>query len=162
MLKRNLLQAAARRSVLFPLLLCSVLTACDEASSTSSASPSVPSIDAKRWYSAEQVATGSEVFALNCAACHGANAQGLVEDWRQRLDDGSFPAPPLNGSAHAWHHPQEVLLQVINNGGAAFGGKMPAFDKQLLDAQKLAAIAYFQTFWSDEIYAQWMQMGGAN
>jgi mono/diheme cytochrome c family protein len=138
------------------------MTACGEAPSTSVSPPSAADVGVERWYFTEQVATGGEVFAENCAVCHGANAQGLVEDWRQRLDDGSFPAPPLNGSAHAWHHPQEVLLQVINNGGAAFGGKMPAFDKQLLDAQKLAAIAYFQSFWSDEIYAQWMQMGGAN
>ena len=55
-----------------------------------------------------------------------------------------------------------MLLQVINNGGEAFGGKMPPFEDVLEDSEKLAAIAFFQSFWTDEIYAQWEQMGGNN
>lgn len=113
-----------------------------------------------RWYNNEQVLVGAQVFAENCAVCHGDNAEGRVSDWRQRLDDGSLPPPPLNGSAHAWHHPNSVLLQVINNGGTLFGGTMPAFVDVLGKPDKLAVIAYFQNFWSDEIYAQWIQMGG--
>lgn len=115
-----------------------------------------------RWYAVEQARLGARVFSENCAICHGAEAQGLYEDWRQRLDDGSFPPPPLNGSAHAWHHPLPVLLQVINYGGEALGGKMPGFSEQLNEDEKLAAIAYFQSYWSDEIYANWQQMGGIN
>ena len=115
-----------------------------------------------RWYSESQLTTGSLVFSQNCAQCHGAQAEGTVSDWKQRLDDGSLPPPPLNGSAHAWHHPQSVLLQVIDSGGAPFGGNMPAFADQLDESEKLAVIAYFQSFWSDEVYAQWTQMGGTN
>ncbi len=115
-----------------------------------------------RWYSAAQLATGREVFAQNCAVCHGAEAQGAEGDWREKLDDGSFRPPPLDGSAHAWHHPQEVLLRVIDYGGAAMGGKMPEFIDVLEQEEKLAAIAFFQSFWTDEIYQQWMQMGGTN
>ena len=119
-------------------------------------------MNVERWNSAEQVVLGREVFAQNCAVCHGTEAQGIVSDWREKLDDGSFPPPPLNGSAHAWHHPQEVLLRVIDYGGEAMGGKMPAFIDALGQGEKLAAIAYFQSFWADEIYQQWMQMGGIN
>tara|TARA_B110000858_G_scaffold197470_2_gene259232 strand:- start:51256 stop:51759 length:504 start_codon:yes stop_codon:yes gene_type:complete len=115
-----------------------------------------------RWYDGEQVVLGREVFTQNCAVCHGAQAQGIVGDWREKLDDGSFPPPPLNGSAHAWHHPQEVLMRVIDYGGEAMGGKMPAFIDVLERDEKLAAIAYFQSFWSEETYQQWMKMGGAN
>lgn len=115
-----------------------------------------------RWYSAAQRELGATVFAENCAECHGDGAQGTTEDWRERLADGSLPPPPLNGSAHAWHHPLPVLLQVINNGGAPFGGNMPAFQSVLSEEEKLGAIAYFQSFWSDEIYEQWQQMGGTN
>jgi len=115
-----------------------------------------------RWYSKDQVAQGGLVFAANCAICHGSNAEGITEDWKQRLDDGSFAPPPLNGSAHAWHHPNSMLIQVIDNGGAAFGGKMPAFKDALQEAEKLAAIAYFQNYWTDEIYGQWEKMGGTN
>ncbi|MFT7471571.1 MAG: mono/diheme cytochrome c family protein [Kiritimatiellia bacterium] len=119
-------------------------------------------MEVERWNSAEQVVLGREVFTQNCAVCHGAQAQGTVEDWREKLDDGSFPPPPLNGSAHAWHHPQEILLRVIDYGGEAMGGKMPAFIDVLENDEKLAAVAYFQSFWSDDIYQQWMQMGGTN
>lgn len=115
-----------------------------------------------RWYDGDQVVLGREVFTQNCAVCHGAEAQGTVADWREKLDDGSFPPPPLNGSAHAWHHPQEILLRVIDYGGEAMGGKMPEFIDVLEQDEKLAAVAYFQSFWSDDIYQQWMQMGGAN
>ncbi len=115
-----------------------------------------------RWYSDAQVATGRNVFTQNCAVCHGAEAQGAEGDWREKLEDGSFRPPPLNGSAHAWHHPQEILLRVIDYGGAAMGGKMPEFIDVLEQEEKLAAIAFFQSYWTDEIYQQWMQMGGTN
>lgn len=115
-----------------------------------------------RWYTAAQTTVGASVYQQHCALCHGEQAQGLVSDWRKTLEDGSFPPPPLNGTAHAWHHPLSVLLQVLNQGGAAFGGKMPAFADTLNEEQKLAAIAFFQSYWTDEIYAQWLQMGGTN
>ena len=115
---------------------------------------------ADRWYSVEQVQKGSKVFQDHCAQCHGAQAQGVTADWRARLEDGSFPPPPLNGSAHAWHHPLSVLLGVINQGGVRLGGKMPAFANRILDTEKLAAIAYFQSFWNDDVYGNWEQMGG--
>ena len=116
----------------------------------------------ERWNSAEQVVLGRAVFMQNCAVCHGDEAQGTVGDWREKLADGSFPPPPLNGSAHAWHHPQEILLRVIDYGGEAMGGKMPAFIDVLENDEKLAAVAYFQSFWTDDIYQQWMKMGGTN
>jgi mono/diheme cytochrome c family protein len=116
----------------------------------------------ERWYNVMQVTRGKTVFTQNCTVCHGLEAEGTVADWRSRLDDGSFPPPPLNGSAHAWHHPLEVLLRVIDHGGAEFGGKMPAFVDVLEQDDKLAAIAYFQSFWTDETYQQWMRMSGQN
>jgi len=115
---------------------------------------------AQRWYSSAQVERGASVFAQHCADCHGDSAQGLTEDWRTRLPDGSFPPPPLNGSAHAWHHPLAQLLDVINTGGIPYGGQMPPFEDQLSDDEKSAAIAYFQSFWNDEIYEAWLDRGG--
>ncbi|MDX8406550.1 MAG: cytochrome c, partial [Mariprofundus sp.] len=81
----------------------------------------------KRWYTNDQVEVGGKVFASNCAQCHGRQAQGLVKNWKQRLADGSYPAPPLNGSAHAWHHPLPLLLEIVQQGGALYDGKMPGF-----------------------------------
>lgn len=126
-------------------------------------SPSVAvttSSETGRWYDSSQVVTGQAVFSRHCSACHGSEAQGSTDNWRQRLADGSFPPPPLNGTAHAWHHPLSVLLQTIDQGGAQWGGKMPAFSSILSAQDKLAAIAYFQSFWTDENYSQWLLMGG--
>ncbi len=150
------------------LALCTiVVTGCDGQMSTTdtnnTAELTVSSDSAvSRWYVQDQVVAGRAVFAQNCAVCHDAQAEGTQGDWREKLADGSFPPPPLNGSAHAWHHPLEILLRVIDYGGEAMGGKMPAFIDVLEQEEKLAAIAYFQSFWSDEIYQQWMQMGGTN
>ena len=134
-----------------------MLVACEP---TVEFNPNQIDADTGRWYSESMRNQGQLVFSQNCASCHGDNAEGLAEDWRQRLADGSLPPPPLNGTAHAWHHPLPVLLQVIDEGGVAFGGKMPPFARLLTDEQKRSAVAYFQSFWSDEIYQQWLQMGG--
>ena len=144
-----------RRASSVMILIALLQVSCSEPESESEP-------DASRWYRESQVTAGAQVYSLNCAQCHGEQAQGMVSDWRQRLDDGSLPPPPLNGSAHTWHHPQSVLLQVINSGGADFGGNMPPFATELDETEKLAVIAYFQSFWSDEIYDQWTQMGGVN
>ena len=118
-------------------------------------------LPSERWYSKQQVENGSTIFAENCSDCHGAQAGGKVANWKQKLQDGSFPPPPLDGSAHAWHHSRSVLLGVINDGGLEYGGKMPACKDVLEKEEKLAAIAYFQDFWDDETYRQWEVMGGA-
>ena len=145
------------------LVSCSDKATVSQAGGSAQPSAQAPNqIGVERWNSAEQVVLGREVFTQNCAVCHGAQAQGTVADWREKLDDGSFPPPPLNGSAHAWHHPQEILLRVIDYGGEAMGGKMPAFIDVLEPDEKLAAVAYFQSFWTDDIYQQWVQMGGTN
>ena len=114
----------------------------------------------ERWYSNADVQIGKKTFTNNCAVCHGEKAQGLVKDWKQTLADGSYPAPPLNGSAHAWHHPLKILLRTTQNGGIPLGGTMPGFKDKLSQSEQLTAIAYFQSLWSDKIYQAWLERGG--
>lgn len=114
-----------------------------------------------RWYRQSQVDLGKKVFEENCAKCHGSNGQSVFS-WKQRLADGSFPPPPLNGSAHSWHHPLSQLMGTIKAGGVARGGKMPAFNGLLSEEEIVSVIAYFQNFWRDEIYQAWIQRGGLN
>ena len=114
----------------------------------------------ERWYSQEQVETGRKLFAENCASCHGDKAQGLVADWKKPLPDGNYPPPPLNGTAHAWHHPMKVLKRQIRIGGKPVGGIMPAFGDKLKDADMDAVIAYIQSLWPDNIYAAWAERSG--
>lgn len=107
-----------------------------------------------RWYTKEQVSLGKNVFINNCASCHGTKAEKTV-NWRETLLDGSYPPPPLNDKAHAWHHPKWQLMQIINQGGAPYDGKMPPFKDVLTKEEKESAIAYFQSFWADEFYTLW-------
>jgi len=112
-----------------------------------------------RWYTQSQVELGRKVYALNCVGCHLDNAQGTAS-WKDRSPDGSYPPPPLNGSAHTWHHPLAILKKVIDEGGVPLGGKMPGFKDKLNEEEKLAVISYFQSFWSGEIYDAWITRGG--
>ena len=114
-------------------------------------------ITTQRWYSKVQADEGSVIFANHCAACHGQNAEATNE-WKTPNTDGQYPPPPLNGSAHAWHHPLSVLSQIILEGGGAYGGQMPAWKGILSEAEIYAAIASFQQYWSDETYEGWLTM----
>ena len=107
-----------------------------------------------RWYTASQVERGRVTFETHCATCHGQNAEG-TSDWRKPDANGNYPPPPLNGSAHAWHHPLEVLERVIARGGVPLGGVMPGFSDALTQDEIRDTIAFFQSFWPDETYQRW-------
>lgn len=122
-------------------------------------------LDAKaqtgRWYTAAQVERGRETFGQYCAACHGADAEA-TPDWRTLDANGNYPPPPLNGSAHAWHHPLSVLAMVIEEGGEPTGGVMPAWGDTLSDAEIVEVIASFQSYWPDDVYELWLERERAN
>lgn len=113
-----------------------------------------------RWYTTSQLKIGKRVFENNCASCHDLKGQGLAEDWREPLADGSYSPPPLDGTAHVQHHPMSLLKRTINIGGKPIGGKMPSFKLKLQDDEKTAVIAYFQNWWSDTVYDAWIQRDG--
>ncbi len=113
-----------------------------------------------RWYTSTQIVNGAEIFKNNCASCHGDNAQGTTTNWRQTLADGSYPPPPLNGSAHAWHHPLKMLQRTVRDGGISLGGTMLPFKDKLNDEEIISVIAYFQSKWSNDIYKAWVERGG--
>lgn len=114
---------------------------------------------AGRWYTADQVTAGKSLYAQHCASCHGRNGEG-ANNWRKRDAKGNFPPPPLNGTAHTWHHPLNLLRSIIDNGGAPVGGVMPPFRHALDNGQRDAIIAWFQSMWNDETYANWLKLGG--
>ena len=107
-----------------------------------------------RWYTAAQADSGEALYQLHCADCHATDG-GATAEWRTRDPAGNYPPPPLNGTAHTWHHPLEVLEQTIANGGVDFGGVMPGFAVSLSRDDRLAIIAWFQSLWPDDIYASW-------
>jgi mono/diheme cytochrome c family protein len=94
---------------------------------------------------------GKTTFDKNCIECHGKAGQGLSKNWKQRDANGKFPAPPVNGSAHAWHHSPEMLMNTINNGGAKLGGWMPSFKDKLNEQEKQAVLDYVHSLWPKDI-----------
>ncbi len=109
--------------------------------------------DTGRWYSPEQVALGAQVYKENCAGCHGAKAEATPQ-WIRPDADGFYPPPPLNGTAHAWHHPFPMLKKTIAEGS---GGRMPAWQGKLSEQEIEAVIAWFQSLWPDRGYQLWQQ-----
>jgi mono/diheme cytochrome c family protein len=142
------------QSALIPVLLllvAVVLTGCGEPPREAERRDS----ETGRWYTVEQVLGGGPVFAQHCAVCHGRQAEGTKE-WFRRLPDGRWRPPPLNGTAHAWHHPLWQLRQHIREGSDPRHGNMPAFASILSESEIDAVIAWFQSHWPDEIYQAWL------
>ena len=108
----------------------------------------------------EQIAQGKQIFEANCQLCHGVAAAGLVKDWQKPDAGGKYPAPPLNGTAHAWHHDMKTLLSTINRGGIPLGGSMPAFKDILTEEEKVAVLIYIQSLWPEELYQVWKDRNG--
>ena len=139
-------------------MLALLLSACSE-NQTETLTPN-QSTD-KRWYTIEQVSAGAELFQANCAACHGKQAEGSA-NWQKPGADGKYPAPPLNGTGHGWHHPLAILYQLIKYGSPGGQGNMPAWGEKLSDDEIIAAIAWFQSHWSREIYQNWANRDAAS
>jgi mono/diheme cytochrome c family protein len=103
------------------------------------------------------VARGATIYARHCATCHGARGEGAPQ-WQRRGADGKMPAPPLDGSGHAWHHPMADLIEMINEGSRPGEGNMPGWKGKLAAGEIDAVIAWFQSLWNDDIHEFWQQI----
>lgn len=109
-----------------------------------------------------EVEAGSAVYEENCASCHGGDLQGEA-DWQTRDGEGYLPAPPLDGTGHAWHHPDEQLLEVVRKGVAAIAGggyksRMEGFGGVLSDAELRQVLAYVKSSWPADVIARHNQI----
>jgi mono/diheme cytochrome c family protein len=144
--------SAGRRRIAQTLCLCAVAAlACLD----------VAARGGNRWYEPRHAAAGAPLYARNCSACHGEDGAGAPQ-WQRRGADGYYPAPPLNGTGHAWHHPLNQLYAMIHDGNPAGQGRMPAWGGRMSRGEILAVIAWFQSWWPDEIYRAWERMDQAS
>ena len=71
-----------------------------------------------------------------------------------------MPAPPHDASGHTWHHPDAVLFGITKHGlvpgkyaPPSYQSDMPAFGKQLSDAEIWAVLGYIKSTWPAKIRA---------
>lgn len=90
-------------------------------------------------------ASGPDVFAQNCAACHGRDGRGVP---------GAFP--PLAGSewvAANASTPIRIVLHGLQGHiqveGRSFNGVMPAFGARLTDQELAAVLTYIRSTWGN-------------
>lgn len=104
----------------------------------------------------ELVSQGGELYAQNCASCHGVDLEG-EPDWQSGNPDGTLKAPPHDATGHTWHHADELLFRVTKFGTAKaldlkdFKSNMPAFEDTLSDAEIVAALSWIKAQWPEEI-----------
>ena len=100
-----------------------------------------------------ELSQGSELFTNNCSSCHGIEGVGQNPESPNggMLDGGGYLAPALNGTGHAWHHPNLVLFKTIKHGSIASDSSMRAFSDRLSDKEIVMIIHYFKSLWPDPI-----------
>lgn len=81
------------------------------------------------------LALGETLYAQSCASCHGSAGEGFAQ--------AGVPAPPLDGSAHSWHHADTQILGLIRDGGSI----MPAVGRDWSDAEREAVLTFVKTRW---------------
>jgi len=107
------------------------------------------------WFDKADIEAGKKIFKQNCAVCHGDAGAGTGRDWRQKMANGKMPPPPLNGTAHTWHHSPKLLDKIIQEGGKTYGkayeGWMPAFKDKLDEKDRLNVLKYIHSLWPKRI-----------
>ena len=105
---------------------------------------------------AQLVAHGAEIYADNCASCHGADLKGQP-NWQDPGADGLMPAPPHDETGHTWHHPDEILFAITKHGVAKaanltdYSSAMPIYEDVLTDEEIIAALSWIKAQWPEEI-----------
>jgi len=107
----------------------------------------------------ERAVRGGELYQQYCASCHRADLSG-DPDWKTPNDDGSYLPPPHDSSGHTWHHPDQVLIEIIRDGSDFPQSRMPSFGNELTDDDISAILEFFKANWGPEERAYQEQVTG--
>lgn len=105
---------------------------------------------------APDLVLGEQLYADNCASCHGINLEGQP-DWRSRGSDGKLPAPPHDKTGHTWHHGDALLFnytklggtEVMRRQGIDFDSGMPGFGETLSDSEIQSILSFIKSTWPE-------------
>lgn len=113
------------------------------------------------------VSAGAEIYAAQCASCHGANLEG-EPDWQSRDGEGYLPAPPHDAEGHTWHHTDQVLFRLTKYGLSKLSGlesyktRMPAYEGVLTDEEIIAVLSFIKSQWPANIRQRHDEMNAAD
>ncbi|MEJ8573622.1 c-type cytochrome [Microbaculum marinum] len=105
------------------------------------------------------VALGGEIYASQCAACHGAGGEGQP-GWQTQNTEQNPLAPPHDGTGHTWQHPDDALFELTKSGLSTIACRtldsdaMPKFGEILSDDQIYAVLSYIKSKWPPDILRQ--------
>ena len=121
-----------------PILLASILAVGGLANAIVWFWPREPEPDSLRLpsYPVELVLEGREIFQAQCSTCHGPEGAG----------DPSGGIPALDGSMHAWHHPDSQIASFLRQGV----GTMPPIGATFTDGEIAAVLAYIKQWWEPD------------
>ena len=108
---------------------------------------------AGEWAESRRLAQGGQLYADNCASCHGAGLRGQP-DWQRPGPNGRLPAPPHDETGHTWHHDDGLLFRLVREGSASVIGNgyesdMPGFAGILTDDEIRAILDFIRSTWPE-------------
>lgn len=104
------------------------------------------------------VALGREIYATQCASCHGGSGEGQ-QGWELATAENPL-APPHDGTGHTWEHPDAALIELTRTGLSTIACRtldseaMPKFDEILGDEEIVAVLSYIKSTWPEHIRRQ--------
>lgn len=102
------------------------------------------------------IARGEALYLAHCAPCHGRQLEGQP-NWRGVDADGYLPAPPHDKTGHTWHHPDQLLFNIVKLGTAKAGNlmdyktRMAGFENSLSDDDIIAVLSYIKSRWPEDM-----------
>jgi len=137
------------RFALFGVVMMLVSAACSSAADTDNQGVIAPAAAGSESY-----VLGQTVYETQCASCHGIEGEGQFPDAPLEPDiTGRYGAPPHDETGHTWHHDDDLLIQIIREGGMGDPINfypMPALESVLSDEEIEAVLAYIKTMWTQE------------
>jgi len=93
------------------------------------------------------IAAARKTYEQYCQSCHGKNGAGERPRDMYAQDQYGFVAPPLDNSAHGWHHTDDGLLHTILNGSSRNPRMLP-FKDMISEEDARNVVAYIKSLWS--------------
>lgn len=90
---------------------------------------------------------GRKLYDENCQACHGVRGVGERPKDMYARDEYGFVAPPLDNSAHGWHHSDEGIIETILKGSSR-NKRMIAWQGTLSRQDAWDIVAYLKSIWT--------------